>query len=391
MSDILWTNTTIKLGQLKPWQRNPRQSSKKQAQRLLASWDKFGQVQTIAIDPEGNVLDGHQRLSALLTVHGNAYQVDARQSNRALTEKEREELVATLHAGAVGSWDWNALASWDAPELIEWGFSFDTLSDWQIGVTNLANMLGSEEEKEIIDAEPQIDNAEVLQEKWGTETGQLWQLGDHRLLIGDCTVRENVERLMGGERADMVVTDPPYGIDLDTDYSKMGNTTTHYEKIEGDNKPFDPSPIFDLFPAKSYWLWGADYYLDRLPSDGSLIVWAKAHKEDENKVFGSSFEICWTTPKRKRELWFIKRIHMTDELLSLHPTQKSLDCMARPILLSEGDIVIDPFAGSGTTIIAAHNLNRRCYAMEISEKYAAVILQRMEDAFGISGVCVSSL
>lgn len=145
MSDILWTNTTIKLGDLKPWTQNPRQSTKKQARKLLQSWEKFGQVQTIAVDPDGNVLDGHQRLSALLTVYGNGYTVDARQSNRALTEQERKELVITLHAGAVGAWDWDSLSGWDAPDLLEWGFDTDTLSDWKRDVGALGNLLGSEE------------------------------------------------------------------------------------------------------------------------------------------------------------------------------------------------------------------------------------------------------
>jgi len=146
MSDITWKNVVVTLGDLKPWTQNPRQSTKKQARKLLESWEKFGQVQTIAVDPDGNVLDGHQRLSALLTVHGNAYRVDARQSNRALTEQERKELVITLHAGAVGSWDWDSLSGWNAPDLMEWGFDSETLADWKRDVGALGNLLGSEEE-----------------------------------------------------------------------------------------------------------------------------------------------------------------------------------------------------------------------------------------------------
>ena len=110
----LWTNIRVKLGDLKPWQDNPRMSSKAQARRLLASFDKFGQVQTVAVDPDGSVLDGHQRLSALLTLHSADYELDARQSNRALTDAERRELVISLHAGAVGGWDWERVAGWDA-------------------------------------------------------------------------------------------------------------------------------------------------------------------------------------------------------------------------------------------------------------------------------------
>jgi len=120
-------------------------STKKQAQRLLDSWTRFGQVQAIAIGPDNEVYDGHQRLSALLTVHGNGYTVDARRCSRALSDEERRALVVTLHAGAVGSWDWDALSGWDAGELQQWGFDGDTLMNWQRDVGALGNLLQSEE------------------------------------------------------------------------------------------------------------------------------------------------------------------------------------------------------------------------------------------------------
>jgi hypothetical protein len=144
MSDIIWTNVRVRLGDLKPWASNPRQSSKAQARRLLASFEKFGQVQTVAIDPDCNVLDGHQRLSALLTIHGDGYELDARQSNRALTDAERRELVVSLHAGAVGSWDWNAISGWNSEELQSWGMDGDLLRNWNLDALNLREMIESE-------------------------------------------------------------------------------------------------------------------------------------------------------------------------------------------------------------------------------------------------------
>ena len=141
---ITWQPCTVKLSDLRPWADNPRMSTKKQAQRLLDSWKRFGQVQAIAIGPDNEVYDGHQRLSALLTVHGNGYTVDARRCSRALSDEERRALVVTLYAGAVGSWDWDALSGWDAGELQEWGFDGDTLTNWQKDVTALGTMLQSE-------------------------------------------------------------------------------------------------------------------------------------------------------------------------------------------------------------------------------------------------------
>jgi len=141
MTDITWTNTVVKLSDLQPWERNPRKSSKKQAAKMLESWKTFGQVQTIAVGPGLEVYDGHQRLSALLTLHGPDYQIDARQASRELSEQEREQLVVTLHTGATGSWDWDALSGWDATSLQEWGFDQDALSQWNTDAASLALML----------------------------------------------------------------------------------------------------------------------------------------------------------------------------------------------------------------------------------------------------------
>ncbi|MFZ2616619.1 MAG: hypothetical protein WA077_11555, partial [Anaerolineae bacterium] len=145
---ITWANCQVTLGELAPWADNPRLSTKAQARRLLESWQRFGQVQTIAIGPAGQVYDGHQRLSALLTLHGKSYQVDARRSDRELTDEERRALVVTLHAGAVGAWNWDAIANWDAGQLQEWGFDSDTLRTWYHDAGALGNLLKSEASEE---------------------------------------------------------------------------------------------------------------------------------------------------------------------------------------------------------------------------------------------------
>ncbi len=124
MTDIAWTNETRKLCDLKPWSRNPRQINRDQAKRLSESFDEFGQVETIAIGPENEVYNGHQRLSVLLDKHGRDYEVEVRVSSRALTEKEREKLTVFLHKGAAGEWNFDTLANeFEVDELVEWGFS----------------------------------------------------------------------------------------------------------------------------------------------------------------------------------------------------------------------------------------------------------------------------
>lgn len=158
MSDLVWVNVTVRLGALKPWANNPRFSTKAQAKRLLESWKELGQFQTVAIGPECDVYDGHQRLSALLTVYGLEYEIDARQSNRALTDEERKRLVITAHVGAVGSWDWNALSGWDAPQLREWGMDGDALRSWNLDALNLREMLTADNPAKEWEGMPEFEN-----------------------------------------------------------------------------------------------------------------------------------------------------------------------------------------------------------------------------------------
>ena len=230
MSDITWTNAVVKLGDLKPWDSNPKTSTKKDARLLLKSWDELGQFQTIAIGPAGDVYDGHQRLSALLTVYGAGYEVEARVSSRDLTEQERKKIA--LYSRQIGAWDWDILSGFDTAILNDSGFDGDLLKDWKRDVAALDNFLKSEQ-AEPVDAEPQIDRAAELNEKWQVKTGDLWRIGEHRLLCGDSTKREDVERVMGGERAELAPVDPPYNVGFDYDGETVDDTKSAeiYEKF----------------------------------------------------------------------------------------------------------------------------------------------------------------
>lgn len=142
---VNWNHTTITLGSLKPWERNPRNIGKRQAERMLDEWQRLGQFQTIAIGPEDNgqfpVYDGHQRLSTLMAAYGPDYQIQALQSDRPLTEKEREELSIVAHVGATGQFNWDALSTWDPGDLREWGLDAEALSEWELQASSLSLML----------------------------------------------------------------------------------------------------------------------------------------------------------------------------------------------------------------------------------------------------------
>jgi len=223
--------------------------------------------------------------------------------------------------------------------------------------------------------------------------GDLFEIGEHRLFCGDSTDSDQVAKLMYGEKADMVFTDPPYGMSLDTDYTKMpiapnGAKPLKHNKIKGDNDDFRPELIDTIFACFNYckeiFIWGADYFAELLPNknDGSWMVWDKRVDEKFDKMIGSAFELCWSKQKHQRK---IARINNTlfsgekDAQNKVHPTQK-------PIKLAtfffenwgnKNDLVADLFLGSGSTMVAAHQLNRKCYGMELDPKYCQVIIDRM--------------
>ncbi|MCG3145976.1 MAG: hypothetical protein HONDAALG_03752 [Gammaproteobacteria bacterium] len=159
MTETTWTATTIALSKLKPWERNPKRISKAHAARLLDLWERLGQFQTIAIGPAGEVYDGHQRLSVLKAKHGGKYEVQALQSSRALTEKEREELTVAAHVGTTGQFDWDALSGWDAGDLQQWGFDTETLAGWQTDIGALRTMLETTPDFQPVDEseQPRLD------------------------------------------------------------------------------------------------------------------------------------------------------------------------------------------------------------------------------------------
>ncbi len=152
MTDLVWTPVKIKLGKIRPWEANPRMSTKAQAQRLIKSERELGQIQTLAVSPADdagfvNLYDGHQRCSAWMTVKPSDYEVLALQSNRHLSEDERRKVSVLLHM-ATGSWDWNALSSWSAADLGEWGMDADALKGWNNDALNLRTMITAEIDEE---------------------------------------------------------------------------------------------------------------------------------------------------------------------------------------------------------------------------------------------------
>jgi DNA modification methylase len=259
------------------------------------------------------------------------------------------------------------------------------------------------------DVEPQIDKAAELQQKWQVKRGDVWQLGNHRLMCGDSTSAEDVARLMAGEKADAVVTDPPYNMASDTSVFAK-DAPTHYRssktlaEAEWD-KNFDPKNMFltleailsessvvyiytSHFLIQQIWDWmkgWAKFY--------NYCVWCKPNPAPSL----SKRHWTWATelvayavrgkhvcnyPDGTHALnwWGITMPRHTTE----HPTEKPIEVIKKPIEFStlKDSVVFDGFSGSGTTLIACEQLNRKCRAMEISPEYVSVALERWSTATG---------
>ncbi len=258
------------------------------------------------------------------------------------------------------------------------------------------------------DAEPQIDRAAELQKKWGTATGQLWLIGEHRLLCGDSTKREDVERVMGGERAMLMATDPPYGVDFAG--AKYNPKAKEWAAIDNDELQGDDLETF-LAAFLASWLPSVDeqsgfYFWCAAMAEGAAaaaaikkaglhiqaqIIWNKNCLVLGQADYHWKHENCWYAFfKGKQHRWYGERDKTTvwevDKVANsayVHPMQKPTELYTIPMEhhTKQGDIVAEPFAGSGSQLVGAENMKRRCYAIEFSPNYCAVILERMTQAF----------
>lgn len=281
------------------------------------------------------------------------------------TEEQRAQFLIKDNVG-FGEWNWDELqADWDVQMLEEWGLDIPD-----------AFKVEPEAEEDDYEIPDTIETDIVL--------GDLFEIGPHRLLCGDSTDSDQVAKLMNGQKADMVFTDPPYGMSLNTNYQdihKGASTGKNFDKIINDDKEFDPNCIFVL-DAKEYFLWGADYYKHFLPKGGSWHIWDKTVGRFNGRI-GNEFEMCWSQNSHKREIVSIEwvgynGISKEDTKKRVHPTQKPIELCVHFIKDYSKINVIDLFLGSGSTMVASHQLNRKCYGMELDPKYCQVIIDRMK-------------
>jgi DNA modification methylase len=374
---INWTLRTFRLDELTDYYKNPRSLSEKEFKQLKTSLDKFGMIDKpiVNADSANTIIGGHQRKHVLEA--SGVKEIECWIPDRELSDKEVEELNIRLNKNT-GAWDFDVLAN---------EFELDDLLDWGFDKKDLDIDLWAGEAPE--DVEPQIDKAEELRVKWGVESGQLWQLGEHRLVCGDCTDKAVVDKVMQGEVADLWLTDPPYGklkifsngtvIGVENVAKRKIYNPEHYQG-EGD---FRLEPVLESVKDKynKMVIWGGNYFADVLPISTAWLVWDKRAGE---RAYFSDCELAWSNlPTGARVFAFTWQgmIRAGEHEERLHPTQKPSELMEWVIgkLDSESKIILDTFLGSGTTLIACERLGRKCRAVEISPAYCAVAIQRWVD------------
>lgn len=373
---------TRNIKQIHNWDKNPRNINKKDFERLKAQITKLGQYKPLLITDDGTVLGGNMRLRAYKDLGITDIWVSVVKAD---TEEKKLEYALSDNDRA-GYYDSDMLANMipNYPEF-DWSQYAVDLKEPQ-SLQDLIDSLSPVEEDDV----PTLSTDPAI-----SKLGEVYQLGRHRLMCGDATNIGDVENLMDGQKADMVFTDPPYGINLDSSYkgfpSDWENQKLEHKfesSIKGDDKPFDAKFIFDL-GCKEVFLFGADYYANTLPDsgvNGTWYVWDKREEENYDKMLGSPFELCWGMQKRGKKIirmrWasFLhgKATEGEQSKNRLHPTQKPLALCSYFVkeFSKRDDIVLDLFGGSGSTLIAAEQTNRTCFMAEISPVYCDVIRKR---------------
>ena len=394
------TIETLSTASLIPYARNAKKHDASQVAKLAGSIREFGFNNPVLIDKDNGIIAGHGRVMAAQSLSLETVPC-IRLGHLTDTQRRAYILADNRLAEIGGGWDEEMLkleladlAALDV-DVTEIGFGAEDLADLE-----MEDEAGTSD----ADAEPQIDKAEELRAKWGVEPGQLWELGDHRLLCGDSTKKEDVEKALGGASPLLMVTDPPYGVEYDAGWrnkAKRADGTpigaSAVGKVTNDGRA-DWREAWELFKGDVAYVWHAmktqhSVALSLIESNLEIraeIVWAKSSLVISQGHYHPQHESCfyavrksatghWKGDRKQTTLWQIDKPQKSD---TGHSTQKPIECMARPIRNHDSEFVYEPFSGSGTTIIACEQLGRKCRAIEISPAYVAVAIQRWVDATG---------
>ena len=382
----------IPIEDIKPYKNNAKLHPEEQIQQIKNSILEFGFNDPLALWHD-TIVEGHGRLLAAQELGYKELPVIRLDD---LTDEQRKAYTLAHNKLTMNSdFDLDILTA-----------ELDDITDIDMSDFGFDLDFDTDEPAEVV--EDDYDEEPPAEPK--AKLGDIYQLGRHRLMCGDSTDTAVIDKLMDGVKADMVLSDPPYGMNLDTDFSTIKGSMkslgrknhtegNKYEKVIGDNEDFKPELITTFFAnfeyVKEMFLFGADYFAELLPdkNKGSWLVWDK-RKESQADAIGSEFELIWSRNKHKRRMlrhdWFgfLSSENGADARNRVHPTQKPITLLV-DILNQWGKdakVIVDLYGGSGSTLIACEQLNRKCYMCELDPHYVDVIIDRWEKFTGQKAV-----
>ena len=397
----------VDINLIKPFEKNPRTHTKEQVQQIVTSMMKFGWVNPILVDENYEIIAGHGRLLAGQEL---GYEKVPVLQLKHLTKDERLALlIADNKIADNAGWD-DELLQQAMEELDKGNFDLETL-----GFSNkeLEKIRESFESEKIM-AETEDVVPEVEPEQTVSKIGDLWQLGEHKLLCGDSCLPENYEKLMGDEKADMVFTDPPYNVAYDEGFRNNSEKANSPRLIKNDNlgdefQGFLTKALTNIVKYTTGSLYicmgGSELHTlyhafeDAGGKFDAYLVWVKNtfalsrsryQHQHEWMLFGKKQgeTAPWYGGRNQTDVWNFDKPLSND----LHPTMKPVALIERAINNSSRtmDIVLDGFGGSGSTLIAAEKTNRRCRMIELDEHYVDTIIKRWEDFTGQKAIHVET-
>jgi DNA modification methylase len=336
----------VKISEVKANPNNPRLIKDDKFKKLVKSIQEFPEMlslRPIVVNADMIVLGGNMRLKACK--EAGLKEVDIIKADD-LTEEQQKQFIIKDNVG-FGEWDWEDLANnWDAEQLTDWGLD---IPDFKT---------------EVLEAEE--DDYEIPEElKTDIVLGDLFEIGEHRLLCGDSTDINKVEMLTKGEKCNLL-TDPPYGIKANKQTLGTGKKQFHRGE-DWDNEV--PDFFYVLALIDKAIIWGGNYFANRLDITNDWLCW---HKKNDGLSF-SEFELAWTNIGKNCRMLS----HHWGGEEKMHPTMKPVKVIEWCITYLDNKPILDIFTGSGSTMVAAHQLKRKCYGMELDPKYCQVIVDRM--------------
>lgn len=377
---------------LKAFDRNARTHSSDQVAKIAASLIEFGWTQPILADEHNEIIAGHGRL--LAAQHLGLDEVPVIRLSHLTPEQARAYRIADNRLAELAGWDDELLAA-ELRALGDLNFDLDLTGFDGDAVQELLALLDPPAPVEDVVPEPPAVPV--------TQPGDLWLLGDHRLLCGDATSADDVGRLLDGARPHLMVTDPPYGVSYDPAWRNNAgvSATARIGAVSNDDRA-DWREAWSLFHGDVAYVWHAGVHghtvAESLEACGfairSQLIWAKNRFALSRGHYHWQHEPCfyavraggeshWNGARDQATLWQIAVKGAGDDA-TVHGTQKPVECMLRPILnnSARGDAVYEPFSGSGTTIMAAERSGRRCFGLELDPRYVDVAVERWQAATG---------